>query len=154
MRFLVRSPELLRMETTNPPGGAPEPVHVHPHQESRAEVVSGRLRFDVGGEQRCLGPGDAITIGANVPHNFFNDGDEDAVAIQELRPALRTAEFFETYFGLAARGELDAHGMPSLLRLAVLGPEFAEEIRVTRPPWALQRLAYALLGPIARRRGY
>ena len=95
-----------------------------------------------------------VWLSAGVPHHFSNDGDEDAVAVQEFRPALRTRQFFETYFGLAERGELDDKGMPSLLRLAVLGPAFANEIRMTKPPWALQRLAYALLGPIARLRGY
>jgi quercetin dioxygenase-like cupin family protein len=154
MRFLVTTDELLRIETTNPPGGGVEPVHVHPRQESRAEVVSGSLCFVVDGEERRLGPGDSITIPAGVPHNFRNDGDEEAVAVQEFRPALRTRQFFETYFGLAERGELDDKGMPSPLRLAVLGPAFANEIRVTKPPWALQRVAYALLGPIARLRGY
>jgi hypothetical protein len=89
-----------------------------------------------------------------VPHNFRNDGADDAVAVREFRPALRTQQFFETYFGLAERGELDDKGMPSPLRLAVPGPAFANEIRVTKPPWALQRVAYALLGPLARRCGY
>lgn len=154
MRFLGRSSELLRMETTNPPGGAPEPIHVHPRQESRAEVVSGTLCFVVDGEERRLGPGDSITIPAGVPHNFLNDGDADAVAVQEFRPALRTRLFFETYFGMAERGELDEHGMPSLLRLAVLAPAFADEIRVASPPWPVQRAAFAVLGPIARARGY
>jgi Cupin domain len=117
-------------------------------------VISGTLLFEVDGVERRLGPGGAITISANIPHTFLNDGEEDSVAIQEMRPALRTAEFFETYFGLAERGELDEHGMPSLLRLAVLGPEFADEIRVTRPSWPIQRAAYALLRPVARLRGY
>jgi len=43
---------------------------------------------------------------------------------------------------------------PSLLRSALLGPAFAEEIRLVSPPWPLQRAAHALLGPIARLRGY
>jgi hypothetical protein len=47
----------------------------------------------------------------------------DGGAIQELRPALKTAEFFETYFDVAERGQLDQHGKSSLLRSAVLGPE-------------------------------
>jgi hypothetical protein len=127
---------------------------VHPYQESRAEVRAGTLRFLVDGATRRLGPGDAITIPAGVPHHFANDGDEDAVAIQELRPALRTAEFFQTYFDLAERGELDQHGKPSLLRSAVLGPQFAAEIRLVSPPWPIQRAEYALLAPIAHLRGY
>ena len=158
MRFLLTAAdtdgELLRIETVNPPGGAAEPMHTHPYQVSLAEVRAGTLRFLVDGESRRVGPGESITIPAGVPHRFLNDGDEDAVAIQEMRPALRTAEFFEAYFGLAERGELDQHGKPSLLRSAVLGPAFADEIRLTKPPWAVQRAAYALLAPIARMRGY
>ena len=91
---------------------------------------------------------------AGVAHHFVSDGYENAIAIQGFRPALRTAEFFETLFELAASGELDDHGMPSLLRLAILAPAFADEIRVTRPPWPVQRAAFSLLAPIARRRGY
>lgn len=156
MRFLLTAAdtngELLRIETINPPGGTAEPMHVHPRQETRAEVVSGALRFVVDGQQRRLGPGDEITIPAGAPHCFANDGDVDAVAIQEARPALRLGEFFETYFGLAERGELDEHGKPSLLRFAVLGPAFGDEIRLTSPPWPVQRALFALLGPLARRR--
>jgi cupin domain len=152
MKFLVRTDELLRLETVNPPTATAEPVHVHPFQESRAEVTAGTLRFVIDGAEHRLGIGDAITIPAGVPHNFANDGDEDAVAIQEFRPALRTAEFFQTYFDLARRGELDEHGKPSLLRFAVFGRQFADEIRLTRPPWLLQRAVFALLGPVARLR--
>ena len=158
MRFLLTADEtggeLLRIETVNPPSGVFEPMHVHPHQESRAEVVAGTLRFVVDGRERRLGPGDAIAIPAGTAHRFANDGSEDAVAIQEFRPAMRTAEFFATYFGMAERGELDEHGKPSLLRSALLGPAFSEEIRLVSPPWPLQRAAYALLAPVARMRGY
>jgi mannose-6-phosphate isomerase-like protein (cupin superfamily) len=158
MRFLLTSEdtdgELLRFETTNPPTDVPEPVHVHPRQETRAELLSGALRFVVDGEERRVGPGETIVIPAGVPHRFVNDGDEDAVAIQEARPALRTAEFFVTYFDLAARGEIDERGMPSLLRMAVLVPVFGDEMRVVSPPWPVQRTVFALLRPIARLRGY
>jgi mannose-6-phosphate isomerase-like protein (cupin superfamily) len=158
MRFLLTAAdtrgELLRIETTNPPTGVAEPLHVHPRQESRAEVVAGSLRFVVEGQERRLGPGEAIGIPAGVPHHFCNDGEEDAVAIQEFRPALRTQQFFETYFGLAERGELDEHGKPSLLRFAVLAPAFADEIRLVSPTWSVQRAVCALLAPIARLRGY
>lgn len=157
MRFLQTAAdtdgELLRIETVNPPTGVAEPLHVHPFQETHAALVAGTLRFVVAGEERRLGPGDELTIPAGTPHSFVNDGDTDAVAIQEARPALRTAEFFETYFRLAERGELDDHGSPSLLRFALLGPEFADEIRLVSPPWPVQRALFALLGPVARLRG-
>jgi mannose-6-phosphate isomerase-like protein (cupin superfamily) len=155
MRFMPDATgEILRIDTVNPPGAVPEPTHVHPRQVSAAHVVSGRLRFVVDGVVRDVGPGEDVTIPAGVPHRFFNPGDEDAVSIQEFRPALRSEQFFRVLFALAERGELDESGMPSLMHLAVLVPAFADEIRVTRPPWLVQRVVFALLGPVAARRGY
>lgn len=141
---------LLQIESVSPPTGVAEPEHVHPNQESRAELIAGTLRFVVDGQERRLGPGEAITIPAGTPHYFVNDGEDDAVSIQEFRPALRTADFFRTLFDLAERGKLDERGMPSLLTLALVGPRFADEIRATSPPWPVQRAAFALLAPIAR----
>jgi quercetin dioxygenase-like cupin family protein len=145
--------ELLRIECVNPAGGVDEPEHCHPLQESRAEVISGTLRFRVAGEVREVGAGETHTIPAGVPHSFGNYGDEDAHWIAEFRPALRTDAFFESLFDLAARDQLNDQGMPSLLQLAVSVPAFAPEIRVTHPPWPVQRVLFALLGPIARLRG-
>ena len=154
MRFMPdRDAGELRIRTVNPPTGVPEPVHVHPRQESGARVISGTLRFVVEGEVRRVSAGEEITIPAGVPHHFVNDGAEDAVADQWLRPALRSEQFFRTYFDLANRGELNGKGMPSALRMAVLVPEFADEMRVVRPPWWVQRIACALLAPVARMRG-
>jgi hypothetical protein len=78
----------------------------------------------------------------------------DARAVQWFRPALKTRAFFETYFTLARDGKLDERGMPSLLELSVMIPEFSQEIRPTRPAWAVQRAVATLLAPVTRRRGY
>jgi quercetin dioxygenase-like cupin family protein len=145
--------ELLRIECFSPATAMDEPEHCHPRQESRAHVISGTLRFRVRGEVQEVSAGESHTIPAGVPHSFGNYGDEEAHWIGEFRPALRTDAFFETLFDLAAHDELDERGMPSLLQLAVSVPAFSEEIRVTRPPWLVQRALFALLGPIARRRG-
>ncbi len=126
MRLLLTAADtdgaLMRVETYNPPNGVAEPLHVHPRQETRAEVTSGTLRFVVAGRERRLGPGDTITIPAGMPHRFWNDGDSEAVAIQEARPALRLAEFFETYFELAAAGELPDRKRTSAQPLEDLTP--------------------------------
>jgi quercetin dioxygenase-like cupin family protein len=157
MTFLVTAAEsggeLLRLESFNPPTGIDEPTHVHPHQESFTQVLTGTLRFRVAGVVHELGPGDTLTIPAGTPHGFGNHGAETAHWVQEFRPALRIAEFFEWLFELGARGDLDEHGMPGLLQLAVGVPAFGDEIRATRPPWPVQRALCAVLGPVARRRG-
>ena len=154
MTFVRIGEEELRIDSVNPPTDEREPLHVHPRQESGAEVVSGSLVFEVDGVQRRVGPGESIRIPANTRHRFWNDGDEVAHSVQFFRPALDIASFFETFFALAERGQLDAKGMPSLLQLAVLVPEFSDEIRTVSPPWPVTRAMTAVLGPVARRRGY
>ena len=145
--------ELLRIECFNPATRVDEPEHCHPLQESRTELISGMLRFCVRGEIQEVRAGESHTIPAGVPHFFGNYGEEQAHWIAEFRPALRTDAFFEALFDLAAHDQLNERGMPSLLQLALSVPAFSQEIRVTRPPWPVQRILFALLGPIARLRG-
>jgi hypothetical protein len=131
--------ELVRIDSYNPPTGVPEPEHVHPFQQSGTEVLSGSLRFRIGGEERSVKVGESITIPANTPHNFWNDAEDEAHHIQWFRPALKIDRFFEMLFGLAQDGKLNDKGLPSLLQLAVGVPYFGDEIRLTTPPWAFQR---------------
>jgi len=154
MTFVEVSEEQLRVDSVNPPTAQREPVHVHPCQESGAEVLAGSLVFEVAGKQRRLGVGEAISVPAGTPHRFWNDGREEARSMQFFRPALDIASFFETMFALAQRDSLDARGMPQPLQLAVMVPEFADEIRPVGPPWAVVRALATVLVPIARRRGY
>jgi len=154
MTFVTDDPEVLEIDTLNPPSDQREPEHVHPKQDSGARVTSGALVFEVDGVRRRVEAGGSIEIPANTPHRFWNDGDEDARAVQWFRPALKTRAFFETLFALARDGKLDERGMPSLLQVAVMIPVFSDEIRPTRPPWPVQKAAAAVLGPVARRRGH
>jgi quercetin dioxygenase-like cupin family protein len=146
--------ELLSNESYNPPAGDAEPEHTHPFQESGAEVISGSLRFRVGSEERSLKAGESITIPANTPHFFWNDGDEEAHFIGWFRPALKIERFFEAFFGLAQDGKLNEKGLPSMLQLAVMVPHFGDEIRLTSPPWAVQKATFGALAPIGRLLGY
>jgi quercetin dioxygenase-like cupin family protein len=154
MTFVELRDELLRIDSVNPPTADREPVHVHPRQESGAEVVSGSLVFEVSGERCELAAGDAIRVPPNTPHRFWNEGAETAHSIQFFRPALDIASFFETLFLLAQQGKLDKNGMPRPLQLAVMVPQFGDEIRPARPPWPILRVLTTVLGPIARLRGY
>lgn len=149
--------DLVRIDTYNPPTSptsAPEPDHVHPYQESGAEVLSGSLRFHINGEERSVRAGESITIPANTPHHFWNDGEEEAHFVGWFCPALKIDRFFETFFGLAQDDKLNEKGLPSLLQLAVMVPRFGDEIRLSSPPWAAQRAIFGMLAPVGRARGY
>jgi quercetin dioxygenase-like cupin family protein len=55
---------LVRVEA---PAGAKTPAHAHPH-EQMCLVISGRLRFRIGDEERVLGPFEAIHIPSGMEH--------------------------------------------------------------------------------------
>jgi mannose-6-phosphate isomerase-like protein (cupin superfamily) len=155
MTFVELGEKLLRIDSVNPNNAAErEPGHVHPKQESGAEVISGSLMFEVDGAQSRVGPGESISIAANTPHRFWNEGDEDAHSIQYFKPALDIASFFETFFALAQQDKLNDKGMPHPLQLAVLVPEFSDELRPLSPPWPVLKALAAVFSPLARARGY
>jgi quercetin dioxygenase-like cupin family protein len=146
--------QLLQIECFHEPRGPKEPVHTHPIQESRFEILAGHVKFQIDGSERGAGPGEVVTIPEKVPHCFWNDGEEIAHYLQEFRPALRSEHFFRTLFGLAREGKIDERGMPSPLALAVLVPTMGNVIRPTSPPWLVLRGLAWFFGPIARMRGY
>jgi len=146
---------LLRVATFHPPHGVAEPEHVHPFQQSRCEVLAGSLRFSIAGRERSIGPGEAVDIPANVPHYFWNDEDDEAHAIQEFRPALKTEDFFDTYFALARAGKLNEKGLlDNPLHMAVFIQEYDQVIRVTKPPRLMQLLLMWSLGTFGQLLGY
>jgi len=143
----------LLIHTFNPPGegSMSEPVHVHPFQLGSWEVLEGRLVIEAGGETTTISAGDRVDIPAGTPHRYRTDG-VPVHSVQRFDPALDTQQFFESWFALGDRGEIDDTGLPGKLRLAQMVWRFQREIRTVSPPWAAQ-LAFALaLLPIARLR--
>lgn len=158
MHFLKTGREthgsLLEIESFNPKSDLREPIHIHPFQESSAQVISGTLHFLVDGREQILGEGEKIVIPAGVPHCFWNEDDREAHSIQQFLPALHIDEFFESFFALANDGRLDKQGMPPFLLLPLLGLKHRHDIRVTKPPWAVQLVTYWILAPISFLLGY
>jgi mannose-6-phosphate isomerase-like protein (cupin superfamily) len=87
--------ELLEMEATCEPRSIEPPVHFHPRQEERFEILEGKMQAEIDGEQRELRSGDTLTVPAGTPHSMWNAGDVPARTRWETRPALRTEQFFE-----------------------------------------------------------
>jgi mannose-6-phosphate isomerase-like protein (cupin superfamily) len=151
--FTSLAPEELRFDSAMAPGAGREALHVHPRQESGVEVSGGSLVVEIDGVRHDVPAGERIAIPRRTPHRFWNDGDVDAEFVAWFRPALDTAAFFETWCALARDGDLGPEGMPGLLQLSLLVPEFGAEVRPASPPWPLLRVLGAVLGPVARLRG-
>jgi quercetin dioxygenase-like cupin family protein len=146
-----------RFETERflPPEGSPHPEHVHPRQESTITVVKGVCGLRLDGAIRVALPGERVLVPAAAPHQLWNAGGDVLHLRVEKRPALESSErLLVALFDLAAAGRTDARGMPSLLQQAVMIPAYADAARLVSPPWRVQRVVCAVLGPMARARGH
>jgi quercetin dioxygenase-like cupin family protein len=146
--------ELLAIDLALSPDGHAPGVHVHPLQEERFEVVSGRMRFRKGLRTAIAEPGDVVVVPPGTAHAFANAGRGEARARVEVRPALRMEELFETAVALASEGRTTRRGLPRPLDLALFVGQYRDEVRGAFPPAWLQRAALAPLAWLARRRGH
>ena len=153
MEVLEAAQERLVLDFRVAPGGAVPIEHVHPAMTEAFTVHEGELTFRVRGRVRTAGPGDGETVPAGVPHAWWNAGEREARLTLEVSPPGRFGLVIGTMFQLARDGETDASGRPSPLQLALLAREVRDVVHVARPPLPVQRVAFALLAPVARMRG-
>ena len=144
--------ELLAVEFVVAPDGHVPGGHVHPVQEERFEVVSGRMRFKKGRKTVLAGPGDTLIVPPGTYHRFANAGDGPAVIRVEVRPALKMEQLWETTVALAAEGRTFGSGLPKPLDLALFMREFEQEVQAPFAP-SVVRAATAPLVWLAARRG-
>jgi mannose-6-phosphate isomerase-like protein (cupin superfamily) len=145
---------LVAIELELPSGGrVPGPMHLHPLQEERFEVVEGSMRFRIRRERVDAGPGEVVVVPPGVPHDFANAGHGTARVRVEIRPALKIEQLFEIAVALAEQGRTMRGGIPKPLELALFTREFEHEVQAAFPPRRLQRLALAPLAWLAARRG-
>lgn len=142
--------ELIEFDFFLPVGHQSAREHLHPKQEERFEVVSGRVRGQIGADEQVRGEGETAVMPRGVRHFWWNDSDEEAHLRVEVRPALRIEEFYETMAALAVGEE----GIPNRLHAAVVMREFKNEMTIgmfsSRPARAL----IILMAGIGRLRGY
>ena len=120
LRLVGIEPELLEMEATYPGGGMLPPPHFHPQQAERFEVIEGTIRAVVDGSEHTYEAGEAFDVPAGIVHQMTADGP--ARTRWEVRPALRTAEFFERLYDALERGDGEA--------LGAIFSEFAAEFQL------------------------
>jgi mannose-6-phosphate isomerase-like protein (cupin superfamily) len=128
------------------------PLHKHLKCEERFEVVQGKLGVILNGEQKTLESGDSVTIQPGTLHTFWNAGEGEMRFITEVRPPGDLQTYWETVFGLAQDGKVNANGLPNLLQLAVVAP--LADSYDPRLPVPVTKLLVAVLGGIGRLLGY
>jgi hypothetical protein len=118
LRLVTVDDDLLEMEAGYSGDGGMPPEHLHPHQAERFEVLEGAMRTIVGGTERRYEAGGSFEVPAGTPHQMAADGP--ARVRWQVRPALRTAEFFERLYAPGGPGDG-----------AAFLEEFSAEVRLT-----------------------
>ena len=147
------TPEALELEATYAPDGSAPPKHWHPEQDEHFEVLEGRVRTRVEGDQRDLGPGEEIDIPRRSVHQMWNPGSEPARVLWRTSPGGRTEHWFRAIDRLHREGRVGGNGMPGPLAFGVLLTEYRDVFRLAGPDPVI-RPAMALLGVVGRARGY
>lgn len=82
------------------------PVHTHRREDEWSYVLEGQVGVELAGEVVVAGPGDLVLKPRDVPHAFWNAGDEPARLLEVITPS-----GFEHFF--AGLGRLAPDGEPS-----------------------------------------
>ena len=139
--------EVGRMHIDAAAGANGGPMHTHRLQEERFIVQTGVLLVRRGHERTRLGAGEDVRVPARMPHTWR--AETESSLIVELRPALRTWEFWRDLFALPTdrRGNIR---IGELARLMLAYPDESPYFRPIPPP--LQNALAFLLSKLASAR--
>ena len=107
-------------DITMSPGARGPMPHMHPIQEERFEIVSGRARIRSGREWQDVGAGDTFIVPSGTAHRITNPFDEALTVRTTWTPAGDLEHFFENLFGVAMAGKTNRQGVPSLRQIALI----------------------------------
>ncbi len=146
--------ELIEVEVFYQPASIAPPVHLHPQQEERFEVLSGSITVCLNSQENIYCAGETFAIPAGVPHTMWNGSEAETHLLWQTQPALHTEAFFEIMWRLAQAGKTNKAGVPNLLQLVVIMQRYRQEFRPVKPPLMVQNIMFTLLAPLGRLCGY
>jgi len=148
--------ELLRIEyiVTRCENDPHVPLHFHLLSEERFEVLQGKLGVIIGKKKtkQLLQVGESIIIPVGTLHTFWNAGAEALHFSTEIKPPVHFQTYWETMFGLARDGKVNAQGFPNLFQLMVIA-ETADSY-TTDLPLPVLKSTIKIMASIGRRLGY
>ena len=159
LKFLVTASdsngELLKVYLWNKAGAQGPPEHLHPKQTETFTIVSGTVGFKCNGQEKILTGGQSITAQKNEMHKFWTIGDTPSEITVELRPALRSEFFLETWYSLAKKGKVKKDSTPrNFLQFMTILYGYYGETFVAGPPILLQKLMAKIFGGLGKMLGY
>jgi len=145
--------DTLVCDITTTGGAQGPPEHMHPSSSELFEVQDGAIVLEFDGVRHVVESGESLTVRAGVPHKFSSHPELDGRTRVTFEVPGRIEDQLVTFSELARAGRLTADGRPSLQQVAVTFSELTQDTRATVAPWAAQRVMFAVLAPVGRRRG-
>lgn len=145
---------LLELEAHYGPGSQYPPEHFHPLQDEHFEVLTGKIDVRLNGVEQIYRAGQSFDIPRGSVHTMRNGGDKEASVLWQVRPALRTQQFYQNLWGLSANGKTTSEGIPYLLQMAVMLQHYDDEFVLASPPRVVQQLAVPILALLGGLYGY
>lgn len=146
--------QLLEMESTYNAYSKEPAAHYHPFQSEDFRVVSGELTVRIDHQLKVLKIGDAIHIPMTKVHSMWNNTNGTTIVNWKVQPAMDTENLLETATGLANDGKTNEEGMPNILQVALMASKYSDVFRLSKPPFFVQRMVFAILTPFAYLAGY
>jgi Cupin domain len=97
MQIVELEPELLAMEVAYDGDARMPPQHYHPSQAEHFTILEGQMHTVIEGIEKIYEQGDNFDVPVAARHQM-GPHDGPARVRWEVRPAQRTAEFFETLY--------------------------------------------------------
>lgn len=148
--------EHFAIKRTLPPRTGKTASHRHENGIERFRVIEGRATGSVDGQERTLGPGDAMEVPRNTAHVHPHTDDSTTAVIEhviEPRPEF-VAIYFASWLTWLREGRVDRQEEPGLLQIMAVLHAGGGGTWVTGPPVAAQRALAAALSRVASARGY
>jgi quercetin dioxygenase-like cupin family protein len=143
-RGIVRGPDGDRIEAdgTAQPGAGP-PMHVHYLQDEVARVVTGRMGYQVlGQEPKFAEAGELVAWPAGTPHKWWNAGTAELRISGWCQPPDNIEFFLSSLFASVKR---NGGGRPSLFDAAFLTTRYRTEYAMLELPGFVQRVVIPIV---------
>jgi hypothetical protein len=115
-------------------------MHVHHLQEEGIVVVSGRVGFQVPGQEpQYATAGETKLFGPGVAHKWWNAGDVELHMTGWVKPPLNIEYFLSEIF---AATERNGGARPGLFDIAFLATRYRTEFTMIEIPMAIQRVSF------------
>lgn len=145
--------ERVTMKATIMSKGQLVPNHMHVFQDETFEVISGQLSIFFDGQTKKLSAGEKITLPKGLPHNHYNNENEQVTYIHTVTPALDFDFLIENLVGLAADGK-SKNGKYGLVQELVSLKYLDSKSYLTDIPVGIQKVLMNIIAPIGRLFGY